>query len=299
MGSIRTYPDPAMLPAAGTRIHLAIAVGLASIAAIAAIVAVSPAGAGSVALDPDLVTMPIEASDLGMERKGGRSLLRFSNEVGNRGAGPLEINPSEVSADCDGDGDPVNDRDAFQRIYADADADGLYDPPEPVERERIFGCMRYHPAHDHWHVLDFAHYELRREPSGKLALRARKVGFCVVDNRLAFPGEGAATGPFYPTGPAEQTAQRGCQEAETQGLSPGWADIYLLGLPGQSLDVSALRRGRYCLASIVDPRNLLEERDEDNNATSVRLALRPRLLSARITRRPCSEAATRALARSP
>lgn len=275
------------------RLSLVAAVALGSVVGSAAIVATAPAGAGSAALEPDLVTLPIEAGDLGMQRDGDRALLRLSNEIGNQGAGPLEITPSEVSENCDGDGDPVNDRDAFQRIYGDGDADGLYDgAAEPVELERLFGCMRYHPAHDHWHVLDFARYELRREPIGRLALRARKIGFCVVDNRLAFPGEGAGSEPFYPTGPAEQAEQQGCQEAETQGLSPGWADIYLLKLPGQELDVTGLRRGRYCLVSTADPLNLLDERDEDNNATSVRLALRPRLLSARITRRPCSEAAT-------
>ena len=277
-----------MRPQSLSRVWLVGAVAVASAAGVAAIVVTTPAGAGSAALEPDLVTLPITSSDIDMERDGSRALLRLSNEIGNRGAGPLEMAPSEISANCDGDGDPVNDRDAFQRIYGDGDGDGLYDRgAEPVEVERRVGCMRYHRKHDHWHVLDFVRYELRREPTGRLALGTRKVGYCIFDNRLAFGGQGTSEEPFYPTGPAEQADQRGCQETETQGLSPGWADIYLLDVPGQQLDVTALRRGRYCLVSAVDPLNLLDERDEDNNATSVRLALRPRLLSARITRRPC------------
>ena len=271
---------------------MAVGVAVCSVVASVAVVAVTPAGAGSPALEPDLVTLPFEAGDFGMERKGKRTLLSFSNEIGNKGAGPLEITPSEISENCDGDADPVNDRSAYQRVYGDSDADGLYDgSAEPVELEQMFGCMRYHPIHDHWHVLDFARYELRREPAGGLALQARKAGFCVYDNRLAFPGQGVPGTPVYPTGPSEQTQLRGCQEAETQGLSPGWADVYLLNVPGQQLDVTALSRGIYCLRSTVDPLDLLAERDETNNATSVRLALRPRLLSVRITRRPCSKAA--------
>ena len=46
---------------------------------------------------------------------------------------------------------------------------------------------RYHPAHNHWHVLDIARYELRREDSGKLLAQSRKVGFCFTDTRVAFP----------------------------------------------------------------------------------------------------------------
>ena len=60
--------------------------------------------------------------------------------------------------------------------------------------------MRYHPAHDHWHVLDFARYELRKDPSGKLVVGSRKVGFCLVDTRPVFPGPVTPEHPRYPFG---------------------------------------------------------------------------------------------------
>ena len=103
-------------------------------------------------------------------------MFRFTNEIGNRGNGPLEIQPSAESLDCDGDGDPANDRDATQRVFADSNGTGLFERgTDGVAAERRFGCMRYHPAHDHWHVLDIATYELRREPatSAQCAARAR------------------------------------------------------------------------------------------------------------------------------
>jgi hypothetical protein len=262
-----------------SRIRLAAAVAIGSALAIAMLLAVSPARGGPAALAPDLVTLAIEQEQLIVTQEGSRTLLRLSNEVGNEGNGPLEVFAGPVSPDCDGDGDPANDRDASQRIFADTDGSGGFEPgADEVLSERAFGCMRYHPAHDHWHVLDFARYELRREPSGKLAAASRKVGYCLVDNRQAIGGPFSPSSPRYPFGSGSDV---GCDESATQGLSSGWADSYTFALPGQQLEVTGLRRGHYCLISEADPLDLLSELDEDDNARRVRLSLRPRRLSVR------------------
>jgi hypothetical protein len=62
----------------------------------------------------------------------------------------------------------------------------------------------------------------------------------------------------------------------------------LLDVPGQQLDVSGLERGRYCLISTTDPRDLISERDETNNSTRLRIALRPKQPAVRALARPCS-----------
>jgi hypothetical protein len=276
------------------RLTLALGVAAISAAGIGVLIASAPsARAGAaVTLSPDLVTLPITEDDLLVERRGGKVLLRLSNEVANLGVGPLEVFPSPASTNCDGDGDPANDRDASQRIYADADGDGRFTSGvDGVGVERRFGCVRYHPAHDHWHVLEFAAYALRREPrrgvtgsGGRLVAGSRKVGFCVTDNRRAFPGSGSPAAPGYPVDPGGST---GCDAGTTQGLSVGWADIYVLALPGQQLDVTDLPRGRYCLVSSVDPSNLFTELDDANNVRSARISLRPRKLSVRRLRGPC------------
>lgn len=280
-----------MAAAASSRIRLAAVVVIASALGFVLIVSASPTGAdaGSASLEPDLVTLPLGEQDLAMQLDGSRTLLRFSNEIGNLGAGPLEIAPSAASNDCDGDADPANDRDASQRVYEDADGSGGFEAgSDPLASEHRFGCMRYHLTHDHWHVLDIARYALRHEPSGKLAARTRKVGFCLADFSRAFPSPSSPLEPVYPIEPADGTAQRGCQASDTQGLSSGWADIYLLDVPGQQLEVSRLERGRYCLISTTDPRDLISERDESNNSTSLRIALRPKAPSVRALARPCS-----------
>ena len=217
-----------------TRIGLATAVALASAAAIALIVSSAPARGGSATLMPDLVTLPIPQEAVFVEPdEKGATVLRLSNEIGNRANGPLEVFPGPASVDCDGDSDPANDRDASQRIFADTNGSGGYEAGlDAVDSERAFGCMRYHAAHNHWHVLDIARYELRREGSGKIVAESRKVGFCFTDTRVAFPS--AFTPPIgtYPIGSAKPI---GCDATSTQGISAGWADLYAFSLPGQQI----------------------------------------------------------------
>lgn len=263
-----------------TRVRLALAVAFVSAASCAAIVwATSASAGGEVPLPPDLVTLAVQPEDLLITVEKRKTLLRLSNEVANRGRGPLEVFPSAGSQNCDGDGDPANDRDASQRVYSDTNASGIFEPAsDSVGAELLFGCMRYHPAHDHWHVLDFSRYELRSEETGKLATTTRKVGFCLGDNRRAFVSEGSPGTPMYPFGAATSTP---CDSAATQGLSVGWADVYLFYVPGQELKIDGLPNGRYCLISRVDPENLLVEGNEANNVRRTRIELRPRGLSAR------------------
>ena len=230
------------------------------------------AGAGSQPrLLPDLVTLRLSQNDLALEPSGGRLLLRLSNEIGNRGRGPLEIYPSATPSDCDGDGDPANDRDTYQRIFLDSNADNVFDREQDLESDDILsGCERYHPAHDHWHLLDFSRYKLVRERNGHTVVRSTKIGFCIIDSDRRFASlPGSPPEAYYPAGSAD------CDRDSVDGLSVGWADTYGYFLPGQQLNVTGLRRGRYCLVSTADPHNKLRESDNSNNARRTRIALHP------------------------
>ncbi len=274
-----------MEASAARRVGLAAGVGLVAAATIALLLAVSRVEAVPADLPPDLVTLAIQQEDLVIQVEGKRTLLRFTNEIGNRGNGPLEVYPSAESLNCDGDGDPANDRDASQRVFADSNGSGGFERGgDAIASERKFGCMRFHAAHNHWHVLDIAGYELRREPSDKLFRRTRKVGFCLGDARLAFPSAITPQISTYPMNPPEQT---GCQSMTTQGISAGWADAYLLALPGQEFDITGLPRGHYCLISRADPTDVLDELDEANNVRRAHLALRPAKFAVRRLDTPC------------
>jgi Lysyl oxidase len=245
--------------------------------AIVAAAAVLALGAGTMTpgararanprLLPDLVTLKVTQHDLLLD--GGK--LRLSNEIGNRGRGPLEIYPSASSNNCDGDDDPGNDRDVYQRIFHDSNADGIFQRGQDTASERhLFGCEQYHPAHHHWHVLDFSRYKLVREKTGRTLARSTKVGFCIIDTDHAFAGlPGSPSGGRYPAGSGD------CNADSIDGLSVGWADTYYYGLPGQELTVAGLPHGRYCLVSKADPNKLLRESNNSNNAHRTLIALHP------------------------
>ena len=254
---------------------MAAAVALASAGALVAIVglASSAEAGGAPMLRPDLVTLAPKQEELVIVREADRTVLRLSNSVANRGDGPLEVFPSAASQNCDGDGDPYNDRDASQRTYADTNASGLYERgADATGFERLFGCMRYHAQHDHWHVLNFALYQLRSESTGKLVATTRKLGFCLGDNIAAFGDPGAASDQVYPSGAMTPS---GCTASTVQGLSIGWVDIYRYDVAGQALSLARAPAGRYCLISRTDPNDLLDETDEENNVRRTRVAIDP------------------------
>lgn len=236
-----------------------------------------PQGAGAAAgdrLKPDLVTRPFPHLEVRGTRDG-EMYLRLSNEVANRGVGPLEIFPKETDTDCDGDGNPVDDRLAFQRIYEDSSALkslGFFRRSQDTEfaiNPRP-GCMRFHddPGHLHWHFEHFARYKLKRESSGRTVAKSTKVSFCVLDTSLVFPGlPGAPTRQYYPEPGAS------CDATATEGLSIGWSDTYDWTLAGQELEVTGRSSGGYCLISKVDPADLLRETKERNNTRRQRIFL--------------------------
>jgi hypothetical protein len=265
------------------RVAAALAASVAGLAALAT--PSSPAGTGGPALLPDLVTLPVHQADLVVTSERGRRLLRFANEIGNRGTGPLEVFPSAASTNCDGDGDPSNDRAGAQRLFADTNGSGLFERgTDGVGAEVPFGCIRYHAAHDHWHVLRSAAYLLRTDPGGRLAASSGKVGFCHGDNRLVRAGPGVPPEPVYPFG---SLTPRRCDEFATQGVSVGYADLYGIDVPGQHLGLRNVRDGRYCLVSRADPSDLLDESEERNNVRRTAIRLRPGRLEVKRLGRGC------------
>jgi hypothetical protein len=194
-----------------------------------------------------------------------RRLLRFSTTIANVGLGPFELVPR--AEDCDGDGDPTNDRLAVQRVYLDADGNGVFDPSvdTAVEEEPSPPCFFFHLEHGHWHVDGFARYRLLRIRDGEIVAARSKVSFCAVDSlqvRPRLPGSPGTRG------------YGSCEKDATQGISVGWADLYGASLPGQSLRVTGVPAGRYCLEVFSDPLGRFVEDDDANNGIGVPIRLR-------------------------
>ena len=246
------------------------ALALAGLGAIAASPAAAGAGGAPQELRPDVIVRPI--IEIHIEKSRGVKLLRFATIVGNRGAGPVELQPltpDPDTDDCDGDGDPMNDRRAMQIVYGDSNGNGVFDRPmdEPVGPPHPVGCSVFHVAHNHWHLEEFARYLLVKPATGRVKATAEKVSFCVRDSiSFASPVGSPALG-FYGN----------CTQDSTTGLSIGWADYYASNLVGQELDIRGLPDGRYCLRTEADPADRLVESDDTNNGRSTLVRIRGRL----------------------
>lgn len=224
---------------------------------------------------PDLNTLP--PRDLHITWENGKKLLRFSNETANRHTGPLHIYPENIdTGDCNGDGSASNDRVVYQRIYQDANNDGVFTRgTDTGRRSRVAGCMYFHPAHNHWHFDNFSKYELR-DLLGILMVSGSKNSWCVEDTYISANLPGTPSSEYY----------GGCDQLSRQGISVGWSDVYRYHLPEQYVVITNVPDGEYCLVSTADSDNKLLETNESNNIASIRVRLSGNTVT-RTSSEPC------------
>jgi hypothetical protein len=145
------------------------------------------------------------------------------------------------------------------------------------------GRLRYvrSPDHEHWHLLEFERYELRRPGRRAPVVTDRKTGFCLGDRYRARGRDlpRRAPTPVY-TGRCGLGASARLRLVE--GISVGYGDDYAANLEGQSLGVSGLDAGRYVLVHRVNADRLLRETNYANNASSLLLGLRWRAGAPRV-----------------
>jgi hypothetical protein len=162
-------------------------------------------------------------------------------------------------------------------------------PPRDAERTIANQCVRwagraclerreagdfvFHAEHGHWHLEDYALYELRRllpndepdmSPTG-LAASGGKVSFCLIDYARPGPARPVTEDPFDQTG-----FYLACQGG-LQGISPGWSDIYGAHLAGQQIVHDGVPDGRYAIVVTVDPDGRLFESDRTDNVSVQRI----------------------------
>jgi hypothetical protein len=247
---------------------VSLVVALATLAGAAVVFAASgtgtgviPASSASDARLPDLdVTIP---SGLVVQRVAGvsrpRFLLGFVSAAGNIGDGPLIVRGERTSL-----GEETMTAEQVIRL-----ADG-----ETVTKPDV-GWFEYvvDPSHQHWHLLPFMRYELRRESDNKLVTRDQKTGFCLgdrynLDPSSQLPGEPENREWATNCGPG-QTELLGLEE----GISVGWGDVYEAWRDGQYLDVTEVKAGRYYLVHRVNQGRPLEESNYANNASAVLISI--------------------------
>lgn len=204
---------------------------------------------------------PLVATDVHIERAGGRRWLRLESGLTNLGRGPMEVR-SKAGRRC-----PEGQRHASQVVYHDVDDSKFFKRTVDTEvTRRSAGCMLFHPQHDHWHFEAAAKYSLRRPTGATVVVVGRKMSFCLRDSERVPERLGTYHQPsFYGN----------CGRDTPQGISSGWVDIYQSFLAGQALRLPRpVGDGRYCLKIRVDPRDELRESDETDNSSvrAIRLA---------------------------
>lgn len=158
---------------------------------------------------------------------GARRLLRFNLATANTGTADLALGPP-------------------------AEADGGVRP----------GFV-YAPCHDHFHLADFAEYQLVTL-DGRVVGRGRKQAFCLEDTDHA------------PEVPRRIVADRDRFTCLRQGIHAGWMDVYLRTLACQYVDVTELPPGRYRLRATVNGGRRIRESRYDDNVAEMVVELPPR-----------------------
>jgi hypothetical protein len=178
--------------------------------------------------------------------------------VRNIGAGPLIINGRRDSTKT-----PLMT--GYQLINR---SDGS------VTTIRGIGRLRYaiSRTHQHWHLLHFDRYELRRADGGKALVRDHKSGFCLGD-RYRVAGVSVAAAKPEPTYIGACGLKQPHRLSVEEGISPGYGDNYLPYLEGQSLPLTGLPAGPYLLVHRVNTDHALLESDYADNAASVLIDL--------------------------
>jgi Lysyl oxidase len=197
--------------------------------------------------------------DLQITGSPGRYRLGFASAVRNVGRGPLIISGKRLRV-------ATPDMTASQLIERRG---------APLRVVEDVGRLRYvrSPDHEHWHLLRFDRYELRRASDFSLVGPDRKTGFCLgdrynVDLATTLPGEPANR--VYNTNCGPGTPDLLSLE---EGISVGWGDNYEPWRDGQYVELTGLAPGRYVLVHRVNPGRRLHESRYTNNASSVLLRL--------------------------
>ena len=176
--------------------------------------------------------------------------MKFSTTSWNSGDAKLELiaRTPETDPVTGQTQQPVN-----QVIYCSGG--GKYEKPA--------GKAEYHAAHNHVHYNDYANHILERaDGTMQNPRQGTKTTFCIMDTTgVNTQMKGASGSAVFSWCPTQDPS------FNTQGMSVGWGDTYGSHLAGQSLVIGDLPVGMYRLRHVFDPKNLLTEKSDSDNAS--------------------------------
>ena len=197
--------------------------------------------------------------------------FRYTHQIYNGGAGPLEILPAYNPS--------AGTYQGTQRIYTH-NAAGTWS----IALSRpVAGAFEFHAEHGHFHfpLAAFGLYTVAANGGvGVPVALSPKNGFCIADSfllntTLPHAGEFGSWGSC-----SDPTSLR--------GMSVGAVDEYDYRDPGQSVPIDGLPDGTYWFRAVVDPFNYLAESNETNNETDVKVTISNNTVTATTTANPNS-----------
>jgi hypothetical protein len=215
---------------------------------------------------PDLITKaPFSIRLASGKGLGTTRRLFFGNTIGNIGEGPLELRAENDAA--------TGLTDAYQEIYTHLGPWGGGGKGGGGQitllSSSLVGIFVFHPLHNHWHMADFARYELRAinpdGSTGNVVASTDKFSFCMIDTDVL-----DATLAHYNMG-----LTHSCGQSARQGVRVGRGDTYAATLPDQFIDITTVPDGTYRLVSVADPNTpekptgQMIELNDHNNAASI------------------------------
>jgi hypothetical protein len=197
---------------------------------------------------PDLVPLP-SWGIFTAHTRSGKDMLDFGATVWVGGSSPLDVVGFRTN------GSPVMQ--AYQYFWENG---------RVIGRARA-GTMGFDskPGHNHWHFEQFARYQLL-DAAKNLAVRSRKVGFCIAPtDPVALLARHAVWQPPF-------TGFFGACGTPTalsvQEMMPiGWGDTYTQTLPGQAFDITSVPNGTYYIEIIANPEHVLYETNTHNDVS--------------------------------
>ena len=245
-------------------LRLLVLVALLTLAVAAPTLAGRPASGPG--LLPDLRT--VVPAHLNVVNEHQTDILRFSNGIGNTGAGPWALRP-EPSIEYA----KANNLSSVSAIQEIRDSGAYYkcgEQPKQVTdcynivSESLAGTFLFHPAHNHWHIDNIALFEVRKgSPTGPIVGgNSIKTTFCLID--------------WYKLDDNSPSAERVFFDCYTsyQGISSGWVDQYHQATTGQQVDLTGVPvADDYYLVSTANHAGIFTETDMTNNTAWVKFRL--------------------------
>ena len=186
--------------------------------------------------------------------------LRFTTDIQNVGAGPLTAQIPAAGVDPSGQvqvGYVPGDCEAYQLV---TEANG-------TQVSRPAGACEFHTEHAHFHYDDLLLYSMYQAGAGdalgpQVGL-SQKESFCLTDDDYAGYGTAGPNGPRENVGqpdcnlPRQASAptqgQPGSGTYVTEGVTPGWGDVYTWDTPDQYIDVTNVPSGVYDVVEETNP----------------------------------------------